>query len=240
MIKAVFFDLYNTLGRFDPPREEMQAQAIERLGLVADKAAVVRAYPIADDFMAQENQRLPLRNRSPEERDRFFTQYQRLLLRHAGLDVPDETALQLFQSVRALRQGFVLFDDALPTLAALKAKRYVLGLLSNLDEDVDDITRDLGLSPYLDFALSSRQVGVPKPHPRFFEQALGLAKMTPEVVVHVGDQYRNDVQGARGVGIHPVLLDREGHNPAPHDCPRISTLTEVIGLVEEMNRAEST
>ena len=33
MIKAVFFDFYNTLGRFDPPREELQAVACGEFGI---------------------------------------------------------------------------------------------------------------------------------------------------------------------------------------------------------------
>ena len=33
MIKAVFFDLYNTLARFEPPREQTQMRAARQCGL---------------------------------------------------------------------------------------------------------------------------------------------------------------------------------------------------------------
>ena len=54
-IKAVFFDLYNTLARFDPPREEQQARACRELGLTLRPELLPRAYLQADDFMAREN-----------------------------------------------------------------------------------------------------------------------------------------------------------------------------------------
>lgn len=33
MIKAVFFDLYHTLVRYDPPREELEAEALKEFGI---------------------------------------------------------------------------------------------------------------------------------------------------------------------------------------------------------------
>ncbi|SVB31460.1 uncharacterized protein METZ01_LOCUS184314, partial [marine metagenome] len=36
-IKAVFFDIYGTLAGFDPPREDIQMRAAEKLGFVLTK-----------------------------------------------------------------------------------------------------------------------------------------------------------------------------------------------------------
>ena len=55
----------------------------------------------------------------------------------------------------------------------------------------------------------------------------------PAETVHVGDQYRSDVLGARAVGMHPVLLDRGGWNTKVDDCPTITTLSELHGLLAE-------
>ena len=33
MIKAVFFDLYHTLVRYEPPREELQSKALKDFGI---------------------------------------------------------------------------------------------------------------------------------------------------------------------------------------------------------------
>ncbi|MDP3061868.1 MAG: hypothetical protein Q8O40_01460 [Chloroflexota bacterium] len=50
--------------------------------------------------------------------------------------------------------------------------------------------------------------------------------MKPQEALHVGDQYRNDVVGARGVGIQPLLLDRYGLE-AEADCPCIRSLADI-------------
>jgi len=68
--------------------------------------------------------------------------------------------------------------------------------------------RELGIAEYLDFTVTSAEAGADKPQPPIFLKALELAQVTAAEAVHVGDQYQNDVLGARGVGIAPILLDR--------------------------------
>ena len=199
-IKAVFFDLYNTLARFDPPREEQQVRACRDLGLALRPEFLPRAYHQADDFMARENACSPISTRSEEDRRRFFTDYEGIILRGCGLAVSDDLAYQVFARVRQNPTRLALFDDALPTLSALKRRGFVLGLLSNIHRDLKRITDDLGLASYLDFALSSQEAGAEKPYPPLFLAALARAGVKPQEALHVGDQYRNDVVGALGGG----------------------------------------
>ena len=46
--------------------------------------------------------------------------------------------------------------------------------------------------------------------------------------MHVGDQYHSDVLGARNAGIRPLMIDRDGLHQEISDCPRISSLGEVV------------
>ena len=55
MTKAVFFDLYGTLARFHPPREEVQAQACEPFGFNVARDGLVQGYAVADEWMAKVN-----------------------------------------------------------------------------------------------------------------------------------------------------------------------------------------
>jgi len=50
----------------------------------------------------------------------------------------------------------------------------------------------------------------------------------------VGDQYQSDVLGAKGVGITPVLLDREGCQEGQMDCVRITGLDQVMVILETL------
>lgn len=229
MIKAIFFDLYGTLARFYPPREEVQAQACESFGLAVTRQGLIRGYLLADQWMSQVNAgETPVPQLAEEERARFFTEYQRLVLQGAGLEVDPETARRVWSKVREIPYGLALFDDTLPVLDILKRRKLILGLLSNIGRDVNELGEELGLAPYLDFTVTSREAGSSKPHPPMFLLALERAGVKPDEALHVGDSHLSDVQGARGVGIRPVLLDREGLMTYVDDCPRIKSLMGVL------------
>ena len=231
MIKAVFFDFYNTVGRFWPPREELQATACGEFGIRVTPEGVDVGYALADAFMARESARLPLRERGRQGVKDFFAEYQRLILQGAGVEVSLELALQISARLRQLSYGYALFDDVLPTLDALKKRGLTLGLLSNNEGDMGKLSEELGLSPYVDFTITSADVGASKPHPPIFQEALRRARVEPQEAMHVGDQYDTDVKGALGMGIRPVLLDRDRLSDDTPECPRIESLPEVVELV---------
>ena len=232
MIKAVFFDLYGTLARFHPPREEVQARACEPFGFKVAKDGLIRGYAMADDWMAKANAgRTPLPRMSQEERLRFFTEYERLVLLGAGIKVDLETAGKVWARVREIPYGLALFDDVLPTMDALKLRGQILGMLSNTEWDIKETCQELGLSPYLAFVVTSGEVGQAKPHPPIFLAALERASVQASEALMVGDSYHSDILGAMGVGIRPLLLDREGILAGIDDCPKIRSLTEVIGYL---------
>lgn len=231
MIRAVFFDLYNTLARFYPPREQVQAQAAEALGLRLEREGLVRGYMAADEFMTAQNAQRHVARLSVDEQRAFFTRYEQLVLKGAGVDATEELAASMWDRVRGIPYGLALYNDALPCLKALKAEGFILGIISNLNGDLDELSRTLGMADSLDFTVSSFAAGAEKPHPRIFQVALGKADVQPSEAVHVGDQYNGDVVGARGAGLHPVLLDRESVLAHYTDVTRIAGLDQVRPLV---------
>jgi putative hydrolase of the HAD superfamily len=228
MIKAVFFDFYNTLISFDPPREELQATACREFGIEIDRKAIPRGYWFADDFMSRENARSPIHKRSQADEQAFWSDYEALILRKAGADVTKDLALRIFTRARQLDRRLVLFDDALPIIRTLRSRGIVLGLVSNLSRALDGHVKELGLTPYIDFALTSWEIGAEKPHPPIFLAALERAGVAASEAIHVGDQYHSDVVGAKGVGINPLLLDRDAFWQEVNDCPRIRSLAEIV------------
>ena len=229
MIKAVFLDFYNTLVHFSPMREEVQAQACRSFGIQASPDGLARGYALADAYMDSENAGdVPLARRSPEEQRRFFAEYERRVLQGAGVEVDLPTAGRIWEKVRQIPYGLALYDDVLPALDLLKLRELTLGVLSNIDRDMETLSQELGLGPYLDFTVTSGEVGRGKPHPPIFLTALERAGVEPRETLHVGDSYASDVVGSQGVGIHPLLLDRDGTQTHVTDCPRISSLMEVV------------
>ena len=96
---------------------------------------------------------------------------------------------------------------------------------------MNPLFRELSLESYLDFALTSKEVGADKPEPPIFLAALERGGVNASDAVYVGDQYETDVVGARGVGIEPILIDRHDLLREVSDCPRIHTLSELVEYI---------
>lgn len=90
---------------------------------------------------------------------------------------------------------------------------YQLGIVTNFQQPniVSDILRNFGIDGYFKTVVISANLGYRKPHPDIFKSALTELNMelTPERVVYVGDNPEEDVEGAKRVGLKPILIDRE-------------------------------
>lgn len=237
-IRAVFFDLYGTLARFDPPREEIQDAAAREHGLSVTAGGIARGYRTADEFMASQNADEPVRSMSPAERDRFFARYEQLVLEDAGHRVDTDTAARIWRTVRSQRYGLALFPDVLQSLEAFAESGLTVGVISNMNETGEAVGARLGLSGRVDLIVTSLEAGAEKPHPPIFLEALRRADARPEEAVHVGDQPTSDVEGARAVGMRAVLMDRYGGHEEYESAPRISALAELPDTISALERAD--
>ena len=233
VIKAIFFDWFNTLARFEPPRQELYRRAFRQFGIELSPKDVIRGILLADRYYFEENAKSPLEKRSPQEQMEVYLYYPKAVLTEAGVEAPKELPLKILMIVKEQFKGstFVLFDDVLSTLEALKQRKLILGLLTNATKDTISVHRKLGLESYLNFVVTSEEVGADKPKPPIFLASLDRAGVNASEAVHIGDQYELDVVGARGVGITPILIDRYDIFPEVSDCPRIHSLTELIEIL---------
>ena len=229
MIKAIFFDWFNTLASYEPAREKLHSQALKEYGFEVSPDRVLPAVLEGDAYFFEENTNSPMAKRDPEEQAEILMRYQSIIVSKVGFKADQELVAKVMKRVGELFKGtrWALFDDALPTLKELKQQNFIVGLLSNFDKDMKPIFRELSLEPYLDFAVTSKEVGADKPSPLIFQTALQRAGVDASEAIHVGDQYKIDVVGARGAGITPILIDRYNFHPEITDCPRIHSLSEL-------------
>ena len=110
-------------------------------------------------------------------------------------------------------------------LAAWRERGLRLVVVSNWDVSLHEVLERTGLTPLLDGALDSASFGVAKPDPSIFAAGLELAGVDAAEAVHVGDDLEADVAGARGAGIEPVLVARDG--AAPPGVRAVRTLDEL-------------
>jgi putative hydrolase of the HAD superfamily len=227
VIKAVFFDLYNTLVGYDPPREETQARILKELGVEATPQSLLRPIMTADEFIYEEHARYPLGKRTKEETVELYTEYHGILLKEAGIEASWELITGILKKWLKADYKMVLFDDVIPTLTQLKERELIIGLISNVDRDITSLCQQVGLADWLGVVVTSQEVGFNKPMPQIFRAALRKAKLRPIEAIYVGDQHQIDVVGANGAGMLGLLIDRNGFFE-DIDAPRLTSLTQIV------------
>jgi FMN hydrolase / 5-amino-6-(5-phospho-D-ribitylamino)uracil phosphatase len=199
LIKAITFDLDDTLWPVWPVIERAEQALADWLGQHAPITAALLADPAARHEV-----------REQVTRSRPDLQYQlstirresiRLALQRCGED--PQLAEAAFDVFFAARNRVTLYADALPALEFL-ASRLPLVALSNGNADL----RRIGLDNYFKASISAHAFGVGKPDPRIFHAAADAAQVQPQQVLHVGDDATMDVLGALDCGMQAVWINR--------------------------------
>ena len=235
-IVLVTFDLYDTLVEADPPRWERFARALERAGMPVPVERVLHADRRAEDHYTIENGRYPIRDRTPEEVQRFRLDQTRAYLEALALPTDDAT-------VRRVQRHFVdetssggwryrVFEDVEPALLSLAGAGVKRAIISNADADVTEFCLSMGFAHHMDVIVTSALVGWEKPDARTFFAALDPLGVTPADALHIGDQPLSDIKGARAIGMATALIDRYGrHRDGEHPAIRVRSLLELAELV---------
>jgi putative hydrolase of the HAD superfamily len=137
---------------------------------------------------------------------------------------------ELTPVLRAVGHADRLWKRVMPGVPEALARFRELGLqlvvVSNSDGSVERSLTAVGLRTFFHAVMDSQIVGHEKPDRRFFEAAIAASGADPAHTAHVGDLVYADVNGARGAGIHPVLLDPHEDWP-PQGCESARDLTEI-------------
>lgn len=127
-----------------------------------------------------------------------------------------------------------LYPGTMEVLKALKKRGQKLAIISNWDSRLLKLCETLGIQDYMEFILASAVVGVSKPDPRIFLEALQRMNSESGDAVHVGDSWEDDVKGATKLGIEAIWINRHGdsHPAASHQqAQRIRTIRDLKELL---------
>jgi HAD superfamily hydrolase (TIGR01662 family) len=238
----VLFDLGDTLIYFNGYWPDVNRESSQEMV----KALLSAGYPIDPvAFVADYNQRM---RAYYNERNTNFIEYTTVrilddMLRERGFsDMTAETAQHAVDALHAVEQRYWLLEpDAHDTLDRLVASGYRLGMISNASDnrDVQAHVDNHGLRKYFQHVLVSAAVGIRKPHPDIFKQALDYWGVPASRTVMIGDTLGADILGAKQVGIASVWIARRADRPdnrAHLDTilpdARIDTLIELPDLLE--------
>jgi len=220
-LRAVLFDVDFTLARPGPALgPEGYVRAGERHGLRLEPAR----YEEARNAALVDLRRHP----ELEHDDEIWFRFTERIVRGMGGDADSAyaCAVELTRSWER-HENFEVYDDVKDTLAALRSAGLRIGLVSNSARDVAEFARHHGLD--VDAGISSFHHGRTKPHASIFGAVLDLLGVEPASAAMVGDTIADDVEGARALGMHAILVDREGAHPDFE--PRVETLNELPPLL---------
>jgi putative hydrolase of the HAD superfamily len=232
-VRAVFLDIGQTVIRPEPSWEGIYATAFAEFGIDVDverlATALHRAYHHGGYGFET--------GWEPTERashDRAVAVDQ-TAIEDLGLDpMPDE----FFSSLSALfmeAARWYVYPDAPVAMDALRARGLVIAAVSNWVWGLPQLLHDLDLVQRFDVVVASARVGYEKPHAGIFEHALAQVGVPAASVIHVGDHLDADVRGARAVGIDGILIDREGRQPDLPGVPCITSLEELLPIIDARN-----
>lgn len=124
-----------------------------------------------------------------------------------------------------------LFSDARAVLAALRARGYRLGIITNGSSGSQRAKlHATGLQELVDVSLISAEEGVKKPEPIIFERAAQRLGVAHPDCLFVGDNPRTDIGGAAGAGFATVWCRRA--LPWPDQLATRASYT--IGQLQEL------
>ena len=215
MIRAVVFDLWNTLV-FSPGGSPFQRlkplmrpdQLPRHAELMRD--GMVQPYGSVEAFLAAWRERIAL--------------------------APDQAA--------AMAQAFLESGDQAEcfpgTPEAVEATRALarVALLSNTQDFGLELLDRLGIRERIRLRLLSAELGALKPDPAVFEATQRRLGLFPGELAMVGDSWTDDVLGALAAGWTAVWVNREGKPRPGHDpdAPlyEVRSLDRVPELIEQL------
>jgi putative hydrolase of the HAD superfamily len=207
-VRAVLLDALGTLLELEPPvpalRAELAARGVEidddaAGGALVAEITYYRAHHLEGSDRAGVAR---LRRRCAEEMRATLP---------GG--VRDALPLDELEDAMIAALRFRPYPEVPAALEALRGRGLRLVVVSNWDVSLHDQLAQDGLGRLVHGIVSSAELGAAKPAPPAFAQALTLAGVGAEEAVHVGDRVEEDVEGARGAGIEPVLVVRDGEPP---------------------------
>lgn len=220
MYRAVVFDLWQTL--VTPPEEvfrEFRRRWSEMLSVSPRR--LDELWLGADTYRRRETR--PIRTVIAE------------LVQELGVvqDLDELVAGRL----ELMRRALVPDRDVVRTLTELRQRRTSTALISNSTEDVALVWGETLFEGLFDAAVFSATAGYMKPDPEIYELALRMLQLDASACLFVGDGANDELEGARRVGMTPVLFDPDGSLPVRNGVQdwvglRITAIPQVLDLVE--------
>lgn len=218
-VEAVLFDAVGTLIFPDPDAAEVYRRVGSEFGAKLSLDEITRRFRGA--FRAAFADARSAATCHAAEQAKWRDVVERVF---RGTGAPIEEVFPRLWEHFAQSRHWSIFPDGPACWQDLEARGYVLGIASNYDDRLTGVLHGLPPLDACRHVFWSSRVGYAKPHPRFFEVVANELQLPPGKILLVGDDWENDVLGARAAGWKTVFLDRKG---AAIATDAVASLTEL-------------
>ena len=227
--------LFDAGGIFVVPDPVTTGMVLESHGGTTSVATLVRAHyagMAAIDASTREHDAASIERIS-------WRPYRLAYAREAGVpeERRDEAARALARVFSAFLWKFVLVESV-SALWRLHLEGVRIGIVSNASGQIERTLAYEGVAqvgegsgvPVI-IVTDSHVVGVAKPDPRIFADAIRAMGVDPGRIAYIGDSYVNDVGGARNAGMVPLLYDPFDFHVGA-DCERLGSLHDLVAMMD--------
>lgn len=158
---------------------------------------------------------------------RQFIKYYSLISDSLHLDLSADEIDAIAADKTRNMDNYIAYPDALTVVKTLSAT-HTLGIISDTWPSIEKQLRKIGVFGYFSFYTFSCALGVFKPNPLMYTDALSKCGCRPEETVFIDDSVEN-LRGAELAGITPVLIAAKPSSDVETEYIKIHSLSELIG-----------
>ena len=202
MIKAVVFDLDNTVYNYD----QCHKKAMAKLKTVCMKKFAISSDVFDENF---EQAKKIVKNRLGNT----GSSHNRLLYMQKFLELigerPAVYALDLYDVYwDTMLDKMMTYSYVIPLFNELKKNRIKIAILTDLTAHIQHRKlKKLGIAEYIDVLVTSEEAGMEKPDLKMFKLVQEKLYVKSEELLMVGDSKKKDIEGAESAGMKGILFD---------------------------------
>ncbi len=221
--KKLILDLDNTLYGYDVPHKIALSAVLENF---SDKFNISEEQTKQSFDRARQNTHLEL-PASAASHNRLL--YVQKMLEYNGLNSM-RYALKFYELYwGTFLANMALFENVIDYLENHRSQGGKICILTDLTAHIQyRKIEKLGLAKYVDFLVTSEEVGIEKPHPYMFTRALQKLDCEASEALMIGDSWSKDIVGANAMGIQSIWINhKKEHQLLKQNIREVSRFEEI-------------